>query len=937
MRGVQRFSEPPPPETSKNGHNFNDPMDQAMSTFPQPEAILLEIHQSLGGEAYPTTKKNKFVTVQDSLDAHRAMGEEIALAIFNALDMDPRKRVDIIQNFMEFANACKSIELSTWTFAADQRQILWALLGHLYVPGLARRLGFWSLGPVLDKGMPGGRFWYLPEIYEENGKSHLYLPVAQVLDWLLDLLGMPLEKFADERSGATAEADDGLRRSLYNWRNKTPIRPDSIRKYFSDETVLNFKGAFLPDANHAPVQQFAKALEFVISKGLTAEKLRLEIPMTQAGRLEVILDERADEEEQAVFVRCMAERYAKPSMQTIRQRLLIARMVQDGYIRLLKYLCPDVDRECADAGRNKVLQLIAIYKLIYNLTVAAWKNCRDQGEAAENRWFEQHLPEWDKSGLFLSILPSRRETANLELAHWLTRRFYEMHPGADLEDHIGFDGPSEVPIIQRNAERAIAFARELKSEVLLIERMRSSSPWRALQGESSYWVVAQVVQSQDISLRAKEAAIQRMRELARTPAETVQAILFELDGYLNGERKQRQKDTQAKVQALLDEADASEGRALWEAPILNYKAKHMLACNDFSGAEKLFREALEEGLERNYGTLRGEVARDCLAMAVANSKLIINNHEKYYREMLAGGMMAECDEIPPIQETARWASEYFWSDLYKPYPGAPTEKRRSLKDAENIWKQLMPLFLDGDQYRLQDWIKANRQLLKSNLPDVEGNSVLMAMIKMHSHRMKVLPDMRRMMPASLMSEQLRFENMLRTERQFLGLLAQESPGQLNIVDLKGQTPLMLMAEAGDAEIVRIMLQAGADPDIQDWQGMTALHSACKSREDRCVDALVEHSCKLDKVTHDGRTPLHTATWAGDLYAVKRLIQLAPELVRQRDLRKKTPLELAEFLVEHPDALRHLAERRAQDDKGCATKQELEAIVQLLEQAIPVWH
>jgi hypothetical protein len=651
----------------------------------------------------------------------------------------------------------------------------------------------------------------------------------------------------------------------------------------------------------------------------------------------LILESRANEDEQAVFVECLAERYVAPSMHTIRQRLLIARLVQDGYIRLLKFLCPDVDRLCADAQQNKVLQLFTIYKLIYNLTYGAWRNCRDQGEAAENLWFEQHLPEWDKPGLFLSILPSRRKTANQELAHWLTRRFYEMQAGADLEDHIGLDALSAAPIIQRNLERALAFASELQNELQLVERMNSSSPWRALQDEDSYWVVSQVAQHTDLSPRAKEATIQRLRELAATPAETVQAVLLELDSYLNHERKQRPKDTRAKVQALLNEVDASEGWALWKAPVLQYKAKHLLACNDFAGAEKLFRDALEAGFERNYGTLRGEVARDCFALAVANGKLIINNHEKYYREMLAGGMMAECDEIPPIEETARWASDYFWSDLYKPYPGVPDEKPRSLKDAEKMWKKLMPLFLAGDQCGMKDWIKNNRQLLKSNLPDVEGNSVLMSMIKMHSHSIKTLPIMRQMLPVELMGEQQKFEKMLSHERQFLGLLAQESPKQLNIPDLKGQTPLMLMAEAGDTELVRIMLQAGADPEMQDRQEMTALHSACKSRVDGCVDALLEHQCKLDKLTNDGRSPLHTATWAGSLHAVKRLIQLAPELVWQRDLTGKTPLELAEFLVEHPEALKYLAEQRARDGKRCASKQELEATIQLLEQAIPTQH
>lgn len=907
-----------------------------MSTLPLTEAILLEILQSLGGEPYPTNKKNKFSTGQSSLDAHKAMGEEVLLAIFDAMDMDPRAQMDAIGNLMEFANAYKSIELKTWTFAADQRQILWDLLGYFFIPSLARRVAFWSLGQVLDKGMPGGRFWYLPEPCDVDGKPSLYLPVAQVVDWLLDLLGMPIEQLADRRSEATDGAHEGLRRSLYNWRNDTPIRPDTIQKYFPDNAEVVFKGVFSPDNQSTPAQQFSDALDFVKRKTLTADKLRFEIPMTAPGRIEAILEGHADDDEQAAFVECLAERYVAPSMHTVRQRLLLARMVQDGYIRLLKFLCPDVDRQCTDPQQNKLLQIFSIYKLVYNLTVEAWRHCRDQCESAENAWFEEHLPEWDKHGLFLSILPSRRETANLELAHWLTRGFFEMQAGAELENLVGWDAPSAASIIQRNVERAVSFADEIRSELHLVERMRTSSPWRALQGEHRFWVISQVAQNPGLGSVAKQAVVQRLRDLASTPAQTVQAILLELDGHLNGERKNRPKDTQAKAQALLEDAEASEGYALCKAAIMQHKAKHMLACNDFESAGKLFREALDAGLERNYGTLRGEVARDCLALTVANGKLIANNHEKYYREMLAGGMMAECQDVPPIEETARWASEYFWDTLYKPYPGVPTKKHRASGVVEKLFKELMRLLMSGDQGGLLHWISTNRSLLKSPLPDVEGNSVLMSLIKMHTQFSSRILLMRQLIPLELQGEQRKFEAMLVHWRQFLGQLAKESPKQLNMADLKGQTPLMLMAEAGDTELLSIMLQAGADPDKQDWQGMTALHSACKSLVDGCVDTLLDHPCELDKLTQEGRSPLHTASWAGHIHAVKRLSQLAPGLVWQRDANSMTPLELAEALIEKPGALESLAKRRAQDGNRCASKKELEAIVQLLEQ-VPSLH
>lgn len=910
-------------------------MRHNMSTLPLPEAILLEIHQSLGCQSYPTTKKTKFATGQISLKAHKNMGEEVFDDILRALGIDPLSQLNALNNFIAFANAYKYLELNTWTFSADQRQINWTMLTHFYMPILARRMGFWNLDQALDRGMPGGRFWYLPEPCEVNGKPSLYMPVAQVVDWLLDLLGMPIEAFADQHSELIEDGNDGLRRSLYNWRSGTIIRPESIEKYFSDQTKLRFDGAISLHNDYSPSAQLNYVLSFLKKKGLTADKLRLEIPMIQPGRIESILAGQADEDEQATFVKCISERYAAPLPNTIRQRLLLARTVQDGYVRLLKYLFPNVDKLCADPQQNKLLQLFAIYKAIYNLTIDAYRYCREQGEAAENAWFEAHLPEWDKQGIFLSILPSRRETANLELAQLLTRHFYHLQPGAMLEDHFALDAVSAEPIIRKKLELLKAHADETQAIYRLIDRMRTSSPWRALQAEHRYWVVSQVAQHPSLTPRAKEAAVQRLYEIAATPAETIQTILFGLDGYLNGDRKQRPKDTKTKVQVLLDEAEASSGYELWKAPILQYKAKHLLASNDFEGAAKLFREALDAASERNYGPIRGEIARDGLALEVANQKLITNNHEKYYREMLAGGMMAECDTVPSIEDIARWSSDYFWDDLYKPYPGIEAEVRSMQSTMDKLLNDLLPLFKAGDQGGLQKWINANRSLLKSSLPDVDGNSVLMALLKMHSLFLQNMPMMKQMVPLELQSETRRFEAMLAHWRSFIGQLAQESPKQLNIPDIKGQTPLMLMAEKGDTELVIIMLKAGADPEIQSSSGMTALHSAIKSGVDSCVDILLDHPCKRDNLTDDGQSPLHTASWTANLHAVRRLLQLSPKLARQRNSQGMTPLERINYLIDNPEALSLLANQRAQNGLRCATKQELLVTADLLAQAMSV--
>lgn len=901
-----------------------------MTALPQVQALLLEIRQSLGYKAYQTNKKDDFAQGRGSIETLKDMGSEILESIFEGLDMDPQARLDAIKSLMEFGNAHKFLELHIWTFAADERQVLWSLLSHFYVPSLARRIAFWNLGQALDKGMPGGHFWYLPEPREKEGQTSIHMPVAQVVEWLLDLLGASSKQEEASLLGQSQKADEFLH-SLYNWRKgANTINAKKIEEYFAgdDNAKLDFKGVFQPNTSATAAERFEQALEFVQRKGLTASALRLEIPMTQEGVLEAVLHRQADEATHAAFVAHMAERYAQPTMPTIRQRLRVARMVQDGYIRLLNTLCPGTDPLCAAPQQNKLLQLVALYKGVYNLTIDAWRHCHHLGEAAENQWFDEHLPPWDKHSLLLSITPSLRHMGNQVLAQWLTRQFFDMQPGAPLEDCFPLDAAQAPAITQSKLDRIRAFDDEIARTNQLVERIKTSSPWRTLQGEASFWVVAQVAQNPAISPLARQTATQRLRELASTPAQTVQAVMLELDAYLNAEKRHRPKDVKARVEALLAEAEASEGYALWKAPLLQYKAKHLLACNDFASAERCFKDALEGGRERNYGPFVGEAGRDGLACAVANQRLLPDNHNPYYRAILQGDVVDCSDGIPSMQDVARQAAEYFWSTLYKPYPGVEAEQRRSLQDIQNIVRGVMPLLNAGDQTGMQKWVKSQRKVLVSRLPGVEGNSVLMALLKIR-HLFQAVPQ------GALPEQQAdAWHAMLQNWRWLIGHIAQQAtPKQLDLQDLKGQTPLMLMAEAGDAELVAVLLQAGANPDLQDIRGMTALHSACQSHNDACVDALLDHPCQWAITTHEKRSALHTASWAGHVHAVKRLSQLAPALVNERDIHGHTPLEMAEDLLEHPAHLQALSEERARSGGRCASKSELQEIVHVLEAAL----
>lgn len=655
-----------------------------MATIPSFEAVLLEVHQSLGLESYPSKIKNKFAALGLELENHNKKFEEIWDAIFCALDLDEHARHDATANMMNWEFFHKPLELNTWTGAADQRQVLWHLLGYSYVPGLARFMGNWNLDGAFDEGMPGGQFWFLPQVDPATKKMNF--PVGQVAGWLLDLMGLPMDRAKirlDEELKGVAPLEVVWERNLYNWRNGQTPQAAKIRDYFHDGAKLDFRGVFEPAPDLTEEAMFSAALDFVRRKGLDAEALRVQIPMIQPGRLESILDGSASDEEKQTFVHRLQARYAKPSMRTIRQRLLVARMVQDGYRRLLDFLCPGVAPTCTDPHENKLLQLVWIFQAVYNLTIEAGKH--GDTEAEENAWFESHLPPWDKEEIFLSIRPTRCETAYRELGAKFSRRFANLVEGAPLEDLLMVEQAPALPIIERNLLRLRNETAEDQGGRRLIERLRTSSPWRAIKAEPSYWVVSQAAQNPKLPSKTRDMAVARMRELAATPSQTLGAICVELGLLLNCRREDRPKEARQRVEALLQEGLTSPAIELWKAPVRQYQAKHLLAQNDFDQAVTLFRDALDACSKRNFGTLRGEIARDTFATKVANQRLIPGNHEKYYRNMLAYGMF-EQGEVS-IENAAVAVADYFWEVLYQPYAGVEYQKPLAAKQADALIKE----------------------------------------------------------------------------------------------------------------------------------------------------------------------------------------------------------------------------------------------------------
>lgn len=100
--------------------------------------------------------------------------------------------------------------------------------------------------------------------------------------------------------------------------------------------------------------------------------------------------------------------------------------------------------------------------------------------------------------------------------------------------------------------------------------------------------------------------------------------------------------------------------------------------------------------------------------------------------------------------------------------------------------------------------------------------------------------------------------------------------QLDKRDVQGATPLHYASAKGSRDIVKLLLDAGADPSIPDNQSRTALHLACQIGNKDIIRLLWEKGAELNGTDKEGSTPLIYAAKYGRSEVCRFLLELGAD-------------------------------------------------------------
>ena len=110
-----------------------------------------------------------------------------------------------------------------------------------------------------------------------------------------------------------------------------------------------------------------------------------------------------------------------------------------------------------------------------------------------------------------------------------------------------------------------------------------------------------------------------------------------------------------------------------------------------------------------------------------------------------------------------------------------------------------------------------------------------------------------------------------------------TPPSASYVDFRdaiGGTPLMGAAFKGKVQVVKSLIERGADPSLMDNRGWNSLHVAANGGDADIIDLIHTQVPNIESKTGDGRTPLMIAAFNSKLHAVKWFLEKGATVTRE---------------------------------------------------------
>lgn len=123
------------------------------------------------------------------------------------------------------------------------------------------------------------------------------------------------------------------------------------------------------------------------------------------------------------------------------------------------------------------------------------------------------------------------------------------------------------------------------------------------------------------------------------------------------------------------------------------------------------------------------------------------------------------------------------------------------------------------------------------------------------------------------------------------LLESNHQNIIDATDNKGQTPLLIAADNGFTEIVQMLLQSRAKPDIMNHLSQSPLYLACQNGHINIVNLLLKYGSDTNKVDISKNTPMHIASEKGFSEVVRLLLHYKGN-PNAENVQKQIPLFVA---------------------------------------------